>query len=67
LVTHNIAHFPGVHAVWVEASREHWGVIILIGHSAVSAWLRRMENLLNRFPAEELKNRLFFLGAEYET
>ena len=66
LVTHNIMHFPGVHAAWVETSREHWGVIILIGHSAVSAWLRRMENMLNRFSAEELQNQLLFLGAEYE-
>jgi len=67
LVTHNITHFPGVHVAWVEASREHWGVILLIGHSAVSAWLRRMENLLNRFSAEELQNQLLFLGAEYDT
>ena len=29
LVTHNIRHFPGVHAAWVEAGREHWGIIIL--------------------------------------
>jgi hypothetical protein len=67
LVTHNIKHFPGVHATWVEAGRGHWGIIILVGHSAVSAWLRRMENLLNRFSAEELQNRLLFLGAEYES
>jgi len=67
LVTHNIKHFPGVHAAWVEAGREHWGVIVLIGHSAVSVWLRRMENLLNRFSAEELQNQLLFLGAEYDT
>ena len=66
LVTHNIKHFPGAHAAWVEAGREHWGVIILIGHSAVSVWLRRMENMLNRFSAEELQNQLLFLGAEYE-
>jgi len=66
LVTHNITHFPKVHVVWVETRREHWGIIILIGHSAVSAWLRRMENLLNRFSAEELQNQLLFLGAEYE-
>jgi hypothetical protein len=67
LVTHNIAHFPSMHVAWVEAGREHWGVIVLIGHSAVSAWLRRMENLLNRFSAEELQNQLLFLGAEYDT
>ena len=60
LVTHNIAHFPGMHMAWVEASREHWGVIILIGHSAVSAWLRRMENLMNRFSAEELQASIYW-------
>lgn len=67
LVTHNIKHFPGVHATWVGAGREHWGIIILVGHSAVSAWLRRMENLLNRFSADELRNQLLFLGAEYDS
>ena len=67
LVTHNIKHFPGVHATWVEAGWEHWGIIILIGHSAISAWLRRMENLLNRFSADELQNQLLFLGAEYDS
>ncbi|MBC8449519.1 MAG: DUF5615 family PIN-like protein [Chloroflexi bacterium] len=67
LITHNIKHFPGVHATWVEGGQEHWGIIILIGHSAVSAWLRRMENLLHRFSAQELQNQLLFLGAEYDT
>jgi hypothetical protein len=67
LITHNIKHLPGVHVTWVEGRREHWGIIILIGHSAVSAWLRRMENLLNRFSAEELQNQLLFLGAEYDS
>jgi len=67
LVTHNVKHFPMVHATWMEAGRKHWGIIILVGHSAVSAWLRRMENLLNRFSAEELQNQLLFLGAEYDS
>ena len=64
LVTHNIKHFPGVQAAWIEAGKAHWGIIILIGHSAIGPWLRRRETLLNRFSAEELKNRLLFLGAE---
>jgi len=37
-----------------------------VGHSDIGAWLRRMENLLNRFSAEDLQNRLLFLGAEYD-
>lgn len=65
LVTHNIKHFPGEHARWVEAGRKHWGIVILVGHSAIGAWLHRTENLLNRFSAEELQNQLLFLGAEY--
>ena len=67
LVTHNIKHFPAMHAAWVETGRIHWGIIILVGHSAVSAWLRRMEKLLNHFSAEELQNHLLFLGAEYDS
>jgi hypothetical protein len=67
LVTHNIKHFPGVHAVWIEAGKVHWGIVILIGHSAIGSWLRRMETLLDRFSAEELKDRLLFLGAEYDS
>ena len=67
LVTHNIKHFPGLHAAWMEAGRGHYGIIILIGHSAVSAWLRRMENLLERFSPEDLRNQLVFLGAEYDS
>ncbi len=67
LVTHNIKHFPDVHAAWIEAGKVHWGIIILIGHSAIGSWLHRMETLLNRFSAEELKNGLLFLGAEYDS
>ncbi|MBI2941749.1 MAG: DUF5615 family PIN-like protein [Chloroflexi bacterium] len=67
LVTHNVRHFPGVHAVWVEQDREHWGIIVLVGHSALGAWVRRMENLLNLFSAEEMRDHLLFLGAEYDS
>jgi hypothetical protein len=66
LVTHNIRHFPRVHATWMEAGQEHWGIIILIGQPAVGPWLRRMERLLQRFSAEELRNQLLFLGAAYD-
>mgnify|MGYP000122184939 CR=1 FL=1 len=66
LVTHNIKDFPGKHVRWIEAGGAHWGIIILIGHSTVGIWLRRMENLLNCFSAEGLQNRLLFLGAAYD-
>jgi hypothetical protein len=34
---------------------------------ASDVWLRRMENLLQRFSPEELWNQLVFLGAEYDS
>lgn len=67
LITHNIKHFPVLHAAWMEAGEAHWGIIILIGHSTVGIWLRRMENLLAHFSAEALQNQLIFLGAEYDS
>ncbi len=67
LVTYNIKHFPGLHTAWIGAGQTHWGIIILVGHSVVSDWLHRMENLLNRFPAEDLQKHLLFLGAEYDS
>lgn len=67
LVTHNIAHFPRIHATWMEAGKRHWGIVILVGHSAVGTWLRRMENLLNRFSAEDLQDQLVFLGAAFDS
>ena len=66
-ISHNIKHFPGLHAAWVEAGRSHGGIIILVGHSAMSVWLRRMDTLLHRFLVEELENSLFFLGAEFDS
>ena len=66
LVTHNIRHFPEIHATWIETQGAHWGIIILIGQSAVGVWLRRMEALFSRYSVEELQNHLFFLGAEFD-
>ncbi len=66
LVTHNIKHFPRLHAEWREAGREHFGIILLIGQPLVGVWLRRMDNLLARLTAKDLYNRLIFLGAEFD-
>ena len=66
LVTHNIRHFPTLHAQWMAVHRQHWGIVILIGQSTIGPWLRRLERLLKRFSLEELRNGLFFLGAEWD-
>jgi len=66
LVTHNVRHFPEVHCTWIQTQGTHWGIIILIGQSAVGVWLRRMEELFGRYSVKELRNHLFFLGAEFD-
>ena len=65
-VTHNIRHFPRIHAEWIAAERGHRGLVVLIGQARIGVWLRRMEHLLKHLSAEELVNRLVFLGAEYD-
>jgi hypothetical protein len=66
LVTHNVKDFPRIHAEWLAAGREHWGIILLIGQPSIGAWLRRMERLLSRVSAAEWRSRLVFLSAEYD-
>jgi predicted nuclease of predicted toxin-antitoxin system len=66
LVTHNVKDFPDHHVAWMQAARTHGGIVILIGHDTVGTWLRRMVRLLSRLSAEDLRNQLVFLGAEYD-
>ncbi|PKO22744.1 MAG: hypothetical protein CVU38_07895 [Chloroflexi bacterium HGW-Chloroflexi-1] len=65
-VTHNVQHFPPLCAEWEAAGREHSGVIMLLGRPTIGIWLRRLENLLSSFGAEDLKNALVFLGVEFD-
>jgi hypothetical protein len=53
LITHNIKHFPALHAAWVLGGRKHYGIVVLVGHSDLSAWVRRMESLSGRFTADK--------------
>jgi len=62
LVTRNISHFPTLCALWMEAQREHWGVIILTEPATLGDWLRRLEGLLQHESSEQLRNRLLYLG-----
>lgn len=44
LVTHNVRHFPSLHAAWLAAGRHHHGIIILIGYLPIGVWLQRLQN-----------------------
>jgi len=62
LITHNIRHFPVMHAQWVESQRQHWGVLILVGHAAIGPWLRQLDSVLGRFSSDGLKDQLIFIS-----
>jgi hypothetical protein len=63
LVTHNVRHFPVIHAEWLAADKEHWGVIILVGQGAIGGWLRRFEQVGQQFSGEALRNQMLFVSA----
>lgn len=55
LVTHNIAHFPGILREWAEAGRPHAGVILVYGidHSEFDQIVQGVQRLLERRPSQE--------------
>jgi hypothetical protein len=65
-VTHNVHHFPGIHAAWLADGRSHPGIIILIGYPQIGVWLRRMLGLLTTFDASNLRNQLIYLGPDFD-
>jgi hypothetical protein len=67
LITHNIGDFPALHARWLMEGHQHWGLIIVPGRPAVAVILHRLERLLAMFSADEFRNRLEFLSAEYDS
>jgi hypothetical protein len=62
LVTHNITHFPDIYNEWWEQGREHAGIIVIARRPSVGEMLGKIETLLNRYTAQDLRNLLFFLG-----
>lgn len=64
-VTHNVHHFPSIHATWLDSGQSHPGIVILVGYPPVGVWHRRMLNLLGNFSQSDLRNQLIYLGAEF--
>ncbi len=61
-VTHNIRHFPRIHAEWIAAERAHRGIVILIGQARIGVWLRRVEHLLKALPPRRSRIAWYSLG-----
>lgn len=55
LVTHNIAHFPGILREWAEAARSHAGVILVYGidHGEFDLIARGVQRLLEQRSSQE--------------
>jgi predicted nuclease of predicted toxin-antitoxin system len=60
LLSHNIADFARLHERWGAQGREHWG-ILLTEEVDFRNLLRRMLQALDRYSADEAKNRVIFL------
>lgn len=58
----NRGDFYGLHTVWLEASRTHSGIILSRQGLSVGEQMRRLLRLVNRLTAEDMQNRVEFLG-----
>lgn len=60
ILSHNIADFARLHQRWQGKGKEHWG-IILTSETEFRALLRRVLSALDRFTADEIRNRIVFI------
>ena len=61
IVTFNHKDFAVRHNRYMEAGKEHWGIILSI-EEAMDVMRRRLLKLLNAVSAEELKNQIRWLN-----
>jgi hypothetical protein len=61
LLTANALHFGPLAEKWFQAGQEHWGIIIVPGHTNKSLLARAVEKILREYPAESFKNTLRFI------
>jgi predicted heme/steroid binding protein len=63
LYTFNRGHFYQLHSSWLRQDRTHSGIVLSRQDLSVGEQLRRLLRLINRFTAEEMRNRVEFLSA----
>ena len=64
LYSFNVADFYYLHSEYLSESKEHAGLILTRQRQfTVGEQLRRLLRLIAKIPAEEMKNRVEFLGA----
>ena len=63
LYTFNVSDFHGIHTKWVDGGRGHGGMILASQQRySVGEKLRRILRLRATISAEEMRNRVEFLG-----
>ena len=63
LFTHNISDFQRLHTQWVNAGRNHRGIILVQqGRFSVGEQVRRLLRLLSSLSAEDMQDRIEFLA-----
>lgn len=63
LLTHNIHDFPRIHAEFLQRSARHAGIIVARQDLSIGEMIRRVARLTTTLSAEDMKDRLEFLGA----
>lgn len=61
ILTFNVRHFERVHAEYLMAGREHWGVL-LSKEESIGVLVHRLLRLVNTLSAEDLKNQSRWLS-----
>jgi hypothetical protein len=61
ILTFNVRHFERVHAEFLMAGREHWGVL-LSKEEPVGVLVHRLLRLVNTLSAQDLKNQSRWLS-----
>jgi hypothetical protein len=63
LYSFNRGDFFSLHTVWMRAGRSHSGVILSRQGLSVGEQMRRLLRLIDRLLAEEMRDRVEFLGS----
>lgn len=63
LFSFNRGHFYALHTAWLQAGRDHAGIILSRQELSIGEQMRRLLRLINNLTANEMRNRIEFLGA----
>ena len=61
MVTHNRLDFERLFSEWAEAQRLHYGILLVKRRRHVSDMASRLLAILNKFSADDLKNRILYV------